>query len=282
MSARLSTLRALQADRDRDLEGAKRHHQATVASFEAAGDRRGACMTLANLGCLLCALGLFAEAEGALRRAHATATRMSLGGVAALALHNLGAVLAALGRLDEARAAEGEAVRAFEKAGDPRLEGASRVYLARILLAAGDVDAADAEARRTVGSAGSPPPIRAGAQATLARVLLARGRVAEALEIASLAAEALASLGSIEDFEAAIGLAHAEALFAAGDRAGAEAAIAAACRRLLARAERMHEPTRASFLGMVPDNARCLALATAWGVAIDMGGMPAAAVPVPS
>jgi tetratricopeptide (TPR) repeat protein len=266
VSARVSQIHALRADHDRDLEGARAHQQAALASFERAGDRRGACLTLANLGYLNAALGDLVEAEDALRRAHASAVRMGLSTIAPLALHNLGGVLASLGRLDEARTVEEEAVRAFERAGDPRLEGASRVYLARILLAAGDAAWAEAESRLVAEAVASPAPLRAGALAALSQTLLAVGRVPEALAAATEAAAALASLGAVEDFEALIGVAHAEALSAAGEPEAAVAAITDACDRLLARAARLHEPTRTRFLEVVPDNARCFALARAWGV----------------
>jgi hypothetical protein len=58
----------------------------------------------------------------------------------------------------------------------------------------------------------------------------------------------------------------AEALDAAGDRAGAVAAIGDAARRLLAQAERIPgDALRTSFLERVPEHARTLALARAWG-----------------
>jgi len=253
------------ADRDGDLEGALGQHEAALASYEQAGDLRGACLTLSNVGFVRAALGAFPEAEEALRRALVSAERMGLATVAALARHNLGGVLAVLGRLDEARDAEARAITAFRAVADPRLEGASRIYLSRILLASGDVAGAEAEARLVAESPASPAPLRAGAFAALAEALRAAGRVEEALTDASDAARVLASLGSVEDFECLIGLAHAEALAASGRHEEARAAIAAAGGRLLARAARLGEPVRSRFLGAVPDNARILALAEAWG-----------------
>ena len=75
--------------------------------------------------------------------------------IVALADHNLGGVLAALGRLEEARAVEHSAAEAFRASGDPRLEGSSRVYLSRILLAAGDVAGAEADARWMLDAPGA-------------------------------------------------------------------------------------------------------------------------------
>jgi ATP/maltotriose-dependent transcriptional regulator MalT len=190
---------------------------------------------------------------------------MGLASISALALHNLGGVLHWLGRLDEARSVEQQAVLCFERAKDPRLEGACRVYLSRIVLAAGDAVGAEAEARRAIDAC-AVPSVRAGALAVLSQALVRQGRLAEALAAAGEAAQTLASLGSVEDFETLIGLAHVEALDASGDRDAARAAIADPRRRLLARAARMGDKARARFLEAVPDNARCLALAKAWGV----------------
>jgi hypothetical protein len=60
-------------------------------------------------------------------------------------------------------------------------------------------------------------------------------------------------------------LAHAEALHATGAHDAARAAIAQARARLLAITDRISDPDyRASFLEQVPENARTLALASAW------------------
>ena len=268
VAARLHQVRALLADHERDLESALAHHEAAIDGFARAGDRRGACLTLSNAGFIHASLGNFAEAEDALRRAHATASRLGLGTIAPLALHNLGGVLQQVGRLEEARHAEEAAVRAFAAAGDPRLEGASRVYLSRILLAMEDARGAEAEARHVAENAASPAPLRAGALAAQSRALRAQGLLEGAVATAAAAREALTTLGAVEDFEALIGFAHAEALFAIGDHEGAKAAIADACRRILARAALLREATRARFLEVVPDNVHCLELARAWGVTV--------------
>jgi tetratricopeptide (TPR) repeat protein len=267
VTARIDQLRAVHADRDGDLERALAHHEASLASFERLGDVRNACLTLSNLGFMRAALGSLPEAEEALLRAGAGAERMGLTTVAALALHNLGGVRGALGRLDEARADEERAVLAFRLGGDPRLEGASRVYLARILLAGGDAVGAEVEARTVAESAASPAPLRAGALAAMAEAIRAQGRAGEALIAATEAAALLASVKSLEDFEALVGIAHAQSLEACGEHEAARGAVSEAWSRLSARAARLTGPTRARFLGAVPDNARCWELARRWGVA---------------
>ncbi len=268
MSARLHQLRAIRADRAANLDAALAHHESALAAFERAGDVRAACLTLSNLGYVRMALGAIAEAEEALVRARASAERMGLTTVSALAAHNLGGVLAALGRLDEARAIEARAVEAFVAAGDPRLEGASRVYLARILQAMGDREAALAEVQRVATSPLSPPPLRAGALAVLGDVLLDMDRAGEALTAASEAAALLESLGTVEDFEALIGIVHVEALARAGRAADAKAALVKAWSRIVSRASKLGDRARDPFLKDVPDNARCAALARAYGVVV--------------
>ncbi|MEP7125427.1 MAG: protein kinase [Byssovorax sp.] len=267
VTARIHQLRAVHADQDGDLEAALAHHEASLASFERIGDLRNACLTLSNLGFVRASLGRLPEAEEALLRAGAGAERMGLTTVAALALHNLGGVRASLGRLDEARVDEERAVAAFRAGGDPRLEGASRVYLARILLAMGDAAGSEAEARTVAENAASPAPLRAGALAALAEAVRAQGRAGEALIAAKEAAGLLAAIKSIEDFEVLIGIACSEALEACGEHDAAKEAIAEAWRRLSARAERLKGATRARFFGAVTDNARCRELARRWGVA---------------
>ncbi|MFO0592937.1 MAG: protein kinase [Polyangiaceae bacterium] len=265
VTARLHQLRALRSDLGGSTQDALAHHLAALAAFERAGDLRGACQTQSNVGFIHAQLGDFVLAEHALRRAQDGAQRMGLWTIYALADHNLGGVLAALGKLDEARIVEQRAVDAFTSSGDPRLEGACRVYLSRILLAKGDVEGALSEARRVVNHPASPAPAKSGALAALSLALLAAGRPEQAVTAAEQAAELLAQLGAIEDFEALIGVAHAEALAANGRIEEARRAVAVARRRIHDRAARLREPVRTRFLTAVPDNARCLGLALVWG-----------------
>jgi ATP/maltotriose-dependent transcriptional regulator MalT len=139
------------------------------------------------------------------------------------------------------------------------------MYLAWILRRAGDLDAAEAEARHAVELLEAVKPMQIVARGTLADVLLARGRPAEALAEARRAMALLASLDKVEEGEALLRLAHAEALEATGDHAAARAAIADARDRLLEAAERIDDAARrTTFLANVPENARTLALARAW------------------
>jgi tetratricopeptide (TPR) repeat protein len=193
---------------------------------------------------------------------------MGLANVAATARHNLGLTLARLGRHDEGRAAEAAAAAEFRASGNRRMEGASREYLALIELAAGDPAAAAAHARAAIEIAQAPtllPLNVAESLAILSQALLAGGRTAEAIGAARRAMTMLEELGGIDDGEALIRLAFAEALAAAGDLPAASAAIAAARERLLGRAARIgDERLRRSFLERVPENAETLARAAQW------------------
>ncbi|HVY48407.1 MAG TPA: tetratricopeptide repeat protein, partial [Minicystis sp.] len=234
---------------------------AAAEHFELAGDLRSAGTQRANQAYAYVELGAYAPAEQALRQVLATAERLGLKDLAAGARNNLGIALGRLGKLDEARAVETAAVRASVAQSNRRLESGCRTYLAIILLLASDLRGAEREARAAVDILSVAPPMRAHALGTLARVLIAQGRPAEALAAAD-EARRLAEEG-VEEGESLISLAYAEALGANG--LDARAAVAAAADRLRERAERISDPGwRASFLENVPENARILELERAW------------------
>ena len=86
--------------------------------------------------------------------------------------------------------------------------------------------------------------------------------VAGGLAAAREAHAALERLGEIEEGESIVRLTYAEALAAAGEHGQAQAALAIARQRLLARADRVADlGWRHRFLHEVPVNARILALA---------------------
>jgi tetratricopeptide (TPR) repeat protein len=211
-------------------------------------------------------LGAYAEAQRALAAALAGASRLGIAGVLAATKHNLGWALARLGRLDEARSLEVEAVRAFHAQGDRRMESGSRTYLARIHLLAGELDAAEREATAAVDLlVDAPPAARACALASLAQALLAQDRPDDALAHARAAIAPALDAGRLEEGEALVRLAHAEALHAVGEDAAARRAIAAAEQRLLERAAAIGDPAwRSLFLEAVPEHARTVALAAEW------------------
>ncbi|EYF01540.1 Hypothetical protein CAP_7980 [Chondromyces apiculatus DSM 436] len=239
----------------------------TVGSAEAfgrAGDVRGACSQMVNIGFASSQLGRYAEAEAVLREAIATAERQGLHAIATGGRNNLGIALARLGRLDEALEVEQQAARALEAQGDRRLEGGSRTYLATILLLRRDLEGAEREARRAVEVLGGIKTSRAAALGILARVLIGRGDREGALMASEEAVALVESAGGGEE-EAAVHLARAEALAAAGRMGEAREALRVGRDRLLVRADRITRGELSqSFLEGVPDHARLLSLAQAW------------------
>ncbi len=240
-----------------------RFEEQSVMSFTAAGHQREVAYHSVGLGFAFMEVGAFERAEEVLREAIAVAERLMLKHVLCTARHNLGLVLAHRGAVQEGLALEEAALAGLTALGDVRIAGAAAAYLARIAMFAGDPEAAERHARAGLAVTELPEP-RAHLLGMLAAALLAAGRPPEALEPAREAAAILERLGRISDGESVVRLAHAEALAATGDHAGARAVIAAARSSVLGYADRIDEPAlRQSFLEL-PDNAQILAHARAW------------------
>ena len=243
-----------------DPAGALQRIEAAIDAFDRAGDLRNLCSARTNLGFVLAEMGDFLRAEDLLCAALADAERMGLHQVVPHIQENLGYVLAQVDRIEEARGHLERAIAALRDQGQPRMEGAARTSLARIALRSGDLAAAEREARSAAALLEVAPPVRASALALVARALLAQGRGAEALEPAAEAYAQLSSTSGLEEGEALVGLAYVEALAAVGQRADAARVLDEARARLLARADRLSDPTRrAQLLSQVPDHAALLA-----------------------
>jgi tetratricopeptide (TPR) repeat protein len=237
------------------------HMRLAVERFEEAGDLREACTLRANTGYCLIALGAFAEAESELRAVIVVGTRLNAEIAVTHAKHNLGLVLGYLGRLDEAQSVETEAVLDYERRGSRRMLGLSRAYRAWLLGLAGDLDAAEAEGRAAILVLDDIAPASACALGILARILVRRGSP-DALAVARRGMDLLEGLGALDDGEATLRLAWAEALAAAGRAEDARGAALDARAFLERVAGKLADPARrASFLHEVPENARILDLA---------------------
>jgi tetratricopeptide (TPR) repeat protein len=268
LAGRVEQARATRAIGAGDVSTYLEHTLVSAGALDASGDVRAACLQRSNVGYAQAMLGAWPEAEATLREALVTAERMGLTSAAGIARQNLGLVLARRGALQEARAVEERAIEATTVSGETIMTAFAYAYLAEILRLGRNFDAAERAARDALATLG--PRVHEAqvlAQATLARVLLGAGRVAEALEASSAAfelREAAAAGGSA----AVVWLARAEALHASGDVPAARETIGEARDRLLARAERIASlELRRSFLEGVPDNARTLRLAREWGAA---------------
>jgi tetratricopeptide (TPR) repeat protein len=248
-----------------DIAGYRRLKEAAIHDAERAGDLRAACDHRAGVAYGHLLLGGYAEAEREFRDCLAESRRMGLGTVSAMMENNLGLALARQGKLDEARAVEEEALAAYLVQGDLRMGSACRYYLASFLVQAGELEAAEREARDAVAMCEKVPPSLAEALGTLTNVLLARKKNREALEVAERAHALLTELGSVDEGDIAIRLAYAEALCAVERIEDAKEAIRAARTQLIERAEKIaDERWRRSFLDNVPENARTMALANEW------------------
>jgi len=106
------------------------------------------------------------------------------------------------------------------------------------------------------------PLDQAAATATLAAVLLARGRAAEALVAAHSAMDRYEVMGAFGYRGSFVRLVLVEALEAAGEIDEARAALASARDRLLSRAAAIPDADgRRAYLEGLPENARTLLLA---------------------
>jgi tetratricopeptide (TPR) repeat protein len=232
-----------------------------AGGFVEVGDIRNAAVQLSNLALAQSWLGAYAAAEEDLLDVLALGERMGLSAIVCVARQNLGYVIARLGRLDEARALSEQSVTEAKAQGDRRLEVGARIYLAITKSLAGDHREADKEATAAVQMLARKLPLRAYALGVLAQIKLCAGSPAQALSIAEEAMSLLESLGgAIEEGEAVVRLAYAEALLANGHPKAAQA-IAEARRRLEERAANLRDPAwRESFLTRVPENVRTLEL----------------------
>ncbi|WP_437283665.1 AAA family ATPase [Sorangium sp. So ce375] len=239
--------------------------EAALLAFEQAGDHRNACSNRSSLGSVCTELGDFEKAQSMLRTAVEEADRMRLDELKFGAQANLAHALGYCGRLAEGRALAEAATVSSQGAGQVRTELFARCYLAKIALAMDDHRAAEREARAAIALFESAPTLGVQAFSILARTLLALGRTDEAVRAATEASARLSEFGTVEEGESLVRLTYAEALAASGRRAEAEVAIRSAKAALLARAEKLSDPTwRERFLRDAPDNARTIELARDW------------------
>jgi eukaryotic-like serine/threonine-protein kinase len=257
----VETLRYQHAMRDGDLGRATRAVDKAIAAYAHAGDLRNVCVQRMNHGVCLTQLGQFEMAAETLRLALSQTERLGASYTAARARQHLGHVLVLLGRNDEAATMLTAARAAFTQHGDQRAEAGTCAYLAEA-RAARPVEA-EALLRAAVTLVEQVPPMRAALHAQLARLLVARGAVEEALALTRPAHELIESGGPVEEREALVRLAHVEALTAAGLQEEASAVAWVALERLKTRAARLGDPSWAdSFLQRVPANAETVSLAS--------------------
>jgi tetratricopeptide (TPR) repeat protein len=147
----------------------------------------------------------------------------------------------------------------------PSLLGHAHGYLARLLLSLGEVERAEAEARKAMDLMAQMPVLRPAHSATLIHILLHQGRLSEAQEVATEGLRVIEDLGGTGYTEIGFRLAAAISFHAAGDIDGRARVIREARDQVHARADRIPDASaRERFLTQVPENARVLELARTW------------------
>jgi hypothetical protein len=215
-----------------------------------------------NEGDSLKEIGDYAAAEATLRTVIALAERMGMNVIERYAKHNLSMVLARTGRLAEGMDLALEAARESDRASHRRGASFAWHYVALMHLMAGRPRQALEASGKALAAAA--PPVRPLVEAGMARAHLALGENAVALELTTRGMKTLETLGALDEGEAILRLAHAEALHANGDRAAALESIVDAKERLVARASTFDEHFKKTFFENVAEHARTLALAAEW------------------
>jgi tetratricopeptide (TPR) repeat protein len=248
-----------------------RHSRLACAIFEEIGHGRGLGTARAMRGMNLWFVGQKDEAERDLSPAVAAAIEMGV--ATAYPFFCLADLESARGATDRAVAAAVRLVDLGQARGVSLDEGRGRWALARVLARADDLEAAAREASAALELLRGVRLDHPGILATAASIRLRRGDIEGALGDAARAAEMSASQRAVAFFQQSfIRLTHAECLHAAGRADEARVAIAEARTRILGVAEKIPErAARASFVEVVPENARTLALARQW-----LGDLPSA------
>jgi eukaryotic-like serine/threonine-protein kinase len=234
-------------------------------SFERAGDIRNATMHWMNVGFNYCELGAYDDGERVLRDCLERSRQLGSASLISAVLQNLGFALIGKGGSTDLREGIDLLQSSVEALGnDYRLLSGAHGYLALAYLRSGDLDAAEASARAAAEVAPPGAGVDADADATLAEVLLRRGRPGEALERATAAIRKVEEASGDAD-ELYVRAIHAQALHAAGHHDQARRAVAVARERLLASVATIGDPElEQSCRDKVWHHRRILECARSW------------------
>jgi tetratricopeptide (TPR) repeat protein len=259
--ARIEQARAFRALFESDHGTYYERMKASRMLFDAAGDRRNACVQSMNMGYVAIALGALEEAEQELVPVVRTAEMLGILRIRAIFQQNIGFLRLAQGRYDEAIALEEQSAPVFEQQGDPRLGTFSLVYMAMAYAKKGELARAHEIATHAVKLSEPQLPAHASALAHIADIELALGNVAPAVEHATAAYAILEKLGGLEDTESSVRIIYCESLVAAGRTEEAKGPLRAAVAAIETRAEKIKVPRfRESFV-RTPENVRTFDLA---------------------
>lgn len=243
------------------------NHEALIAarsaqqSFRHARSELAAAIAGIAVGKALARLGLYRAAASELADCVAIADRLGASFYGALARMHAGRVAAARGEPEEGRQLLSAAAETFYRQGNTTCFGIARMLLASVLIALGDLEGAEREAREAeLFALFCTPAVNAVCQGILGRTLHLQGRLEEAREAFELGAGLMVRLGAVADGEVRLALWRAETLSALGRDDEAVAIRREVKRRVLERAETIGEPeVRAAFLSSVPEHALALA-----------------------
>jgi tetratricopeptide (TPR) repeat protein len=268
LAARAESVRSHLARAEGHLAVGLYHQSRTVQLHESSGNVRAACEALGNMAVWLMEVGQLKAAEEHARRVLAMSDTMRLshffGGVSQMLTN----CLAYQGRLDEARTIGQRGLDWTREHGDRWFLPYAQLYLSMTELLAGDYPTAEGLARGAVNSTSDKPTLRPFALALFARARLAQGFEDEALALAKEAYAAIDANLQLEDGEASVRLAYAEALAASENRGEAMGVIAQAMLWLQCRVQTLDDPEmRLSFLERIPEHRRLRELAAELGLA---------------
>ncbi|MBI2392895.1 MAG: protein kinase [Deltaproteobacteria bacterium] len=257
IDAWLSLTRAELAAHRGDLATSLRLVERAVEAFSEAGDARNACRQRAAVGYHYLLLGEYETAETVLEEALQAAEAMRLY-FAPTVRWQLAWTLARTDRLDEALPAFERAIADCVAQRNRRAEAQARTFYARALGMAGDLRAAEREARRATDFAEAPQPIRALALTVVAWATSSRGE-AIALDAARRAVEAFGVASAWVEGEHFARLTYAETLRLIGRSEESRRVLREARDRLLSAASKIDEPAlRSAFLERVAEHAELL------------------------
>jgi hypothetical protein len=139
------------------------------------------------------------------------------------------------------------------------------IYLSDLYVSAGDLSRAERAARDALGAGAVPEATLAFAEATLARILLAKGERETGAASAAAALERLEREGAVDEGELRIRLAWAEALHADGQLERARGYVRDLHDRLELEAATLGDAAaERAYLERVPEHADVRTLVTSW------------------
>ncbi len=253
MRAHAAALRGELAAAEGDLSARLRAQQRARDLYDDAGWPLRAARAAVNVADTENQLGAYERAERALAEALARSRQLELPSTEAYALLNLARALMMQDRFSEAEVRLGEAEIIAGARGLAHVAMIASVYRASLLCRAGRWTAARAAAERGVALAvaGESRVAEALALTHASRAALASGDRDAALEASGRAYQRWRELGSMEEGEADLLLAHVHALIAAGQRGEAMRVREEGVRRIEAMASRIDDPEwRARFLNV--------------------------------